>query len=106
LILVTPFDSLGRVAASHYRWLPVRLLFRHRFDPAEDLAGQPVPVAIVAGERDSLVLPARTEALRRAVPNLVYDRTIAGVGHNDIYDRTTFRDAMDDALARLRPPQR
>jgi len=101
LILVTPFDSLGRVAAGHYRWLPVRLLFRHRFDPAEDLAGQPIPVAIVAGERDTLVLPARTEALRRAIPNLVFDRTIAGVGHNDIYDRTEFRDAMADALARL-----
>lgn len=101
MILVTPFDSLGRVAAGHYRWLPVQLLFRHRFDPAEDLGGRPVPVAILAGARDTLVLPARTDALRRAVPNLVFDRTIAGAGHNDIYDRTEFRDAMGDALARL-----
>ena len=101
LILVTPFDSLGRVAAGQYPWLPVRLLFRHDLDPAEDLAEQQVPVAIIGAERDALVVPARTDALRRAVPNLVFDRTIVGVGHNDIYDRTAFRDEMKDALSRV-----
>ena len=40
-ILVTPFNSLARVAAGHYPWLPVRLLFRHSMEPASDLAGDP-----------------------------------------------------------------
>jgi alpha-beta hydrolase superfamily lysophospholipase len=63
-ILVTPFDDLARVAADHYPWLPVRLLFRHRMDSAAHLERSRVPVAIVAGGRDTLILPRRTDALR------------------------------------------
>jgi pimeloyl-ACP methyl ester carboxylesterase len=101
LILVTPFDSLAGVAAGHYRWLPVRLLLRHRLEPTTDLRGSRVPVAIVAGGADTLVPVARTEALRRAVPHLVFDRTIAGAGHNDIYADPAFPAAMRAALAAL-----
>lgn len=101
LILVTPFDSLGSVAAGHYPWLPVRALFRHRLEPAADLTGLNVPTAILAGGRDTLIPAARTDALRRAVPNLVFDRTLAGAGHNDIYQRADFHAAMREALDRI-----
>jgi pimeloyl-ACP methyl ester carboxylesterase len=101
LILVTPFDSLAAVAAGHYPWLPVRLLFRHEMDAAADLSAVRAPVAILAGGRDTLMPPARTEALRRAVPNLAFDRTIAGAGHNEIYQLPAFRNAMAEALAAL-----
>jgi len=100
-ILVTPFDSLGKVAAGQYPWLPVRLLFRNPLEPARDLAGLRLPIAIVAAARDRLILPARTEALRRAIPDLVFDATIAGVGHNDIYRDPGFPAAMTAALARI-----
>lgn len=98
-ILVTPFDSLTSVVADDYRWLPVRLLFRHRLEPARDLAGTHVPVAIIAAEADRLVPPPRTAALRAALPNLVYDRTIPRAGHNDIYGQSAFELAMRQALA-------
>ena len=101
LILVTPFDSLKAVAQGQLRWLPVRWLFRHEMKPAAWLRGSPVPAAIVAGSRDTLIPPARTEALRRAAGNIVYDRTIIGAGHNDIYDRPEFRAAMREALDRV-----
>lgn len=105
LILVTPFDSLTEVAAGHYPWLPVRLLFRHRLEPAADLGRVHVPVALVAGERDRVIPVARAEALRRAVPNVVLARTIAGAGHNDIYHEPAFRDVMREALDRVLTPQ-
>ena len=101
LILVTAFDSLGCVAAAQFPWLPVRLLFRNNLDPAEDLAGSPVPVALIAAGRDGLVLPERTEALRRAVPHLVFDRTIAFADHNNIYRHPAFAPTMREALARV-----
>jgi hypothetical protein len=100
-ILVTPFDSLAAVAAQHYPWVPVRLLFRHELPAARDLERSRLPVAIIAGGRDDLIPPARTEALRRRVPDLVYDRTIAGAGHNDVYDRQEFKAAMREAMAAL-----
>jgi pimeloyl-ACP methyl ester carboxylesterase len=98
-ILVTPFDDLARVAADHYPWLPVRLLFRHKMDSAAHLRESEVPVAILAGGRDTLILPRRTDALRRSVGNLVSDRILARAGHNDIYDDPAFRPAMQEALA-------
>lgn len=98
LILVTPFDSLAAVAADHYPWVPVRLLLRHNMEPAADLGGARMPAAIIAGGRDTLVPPARTEALRRAVPHLVLDRTIPDAGHNDVYADPAFPRAMHDAF--------
>ena len=101
LILVTPFDSLGRVAADHYPWLPVRLLFRNRLDPAEDLRRRPTPVAILSAGRDEVVPGRRTQKLRLAAPILVFDRVIEEAGHNDIYERAEFESAMHEALRRI-----
>ena len=99
LILVTPFDSLSAAAADLYPMLPVRLLFRHEMDSAAALRQADVPVAIIAAADDRLILPARTAALRRSVDRLAFDRTIAGVGHNDLYQSPRFHQAMREALS-------
>jgi len=59
-------------------------------------------VAIIAAEKDDLIGEERTEALRHQVRNLVFDRTIKRAGHNDIYARSEFHDAMHEALTRLK----
>ncbi|MEO7276639.1 MAG: alpha/beta fold hydrolase, partial [Sphingomicrobium sp.] len=84
LILVTPFDSLRAVAQSMYPWLPIGPIFEHEIDEAAALEKVRTPVAIVAAEHDEIVPTARTDALRPRVRNLVFDRTIARSGHNDI----------------------
>ena len=99
LILVTPFDSLKAAASDLYPWLPIGPFFEHEIDAAALLEDNAVPVAILAGERDTLIQPRRTDGLRSRVANLVYDRTIAGAGHNDIYARSDFQQAMREALA-------
>jgi len=101
LILVTPFDSLRGVAHDHLPWLPVGSLLRHRMEPAQDLHAVSTAVAIVTAERDEIVSTLRSAALRRAAGKLVFDRSIAGVGHNEIYDRGAFREAMKAALSAL-----
>ena len=100
LILVTAFDSLKAVAQSMYPWLPIGPLFVHEIDAAKPLRNGHVPVAIIAAERDQIVPAERTAALRKIIPNLVYDRTITGAGHNDIYARSDFHEAMREALAK------
>lgn len=101
LILVTPFDSLKEVAGDLYPFLPIGALFRHDMDAAAALKGSQVPAAIIAAERDEIISPCRTEALRPAVGNLVFDRTIPGAGHNDIYQRSDFQAAMREAVTAL-----
>jgi uncharacterized protein len=36
--------------------------------------------------------------LRKRVPNLAFDRTFAGAGHNDIYHRSDFESGLREAL--------
>ncbi len=99
LILVTPFDSLKAVASGLYPYLPVSMFFLHEMNAAAALKRSTVPTAIIAAEHDTLIPAERTDALRRATGKLVYDRTIAGTGHNDIYQRATMGHAMREALA-------
>ena len=101
LILVTPFDSLKAVAQSMYPWLPIGPFFEHEINAAVALERVRVPVAIIAAQRDEIVPAERTESLRRRVPQLVFDRTIKGAGHNDIYARSDFQQSMREALATL-----
>ena len=101
LILVTPFDSLSAAARQLHPWLPVGLLLRHDMRSSEALRGTRLPVAIVASELDGTIRPERTDALRRAVPNLVYDVTLPGARHNDVFLRPQFEPAMRAAMARI-----
>jgi pimeloyl-ACP methyl ester carboxylesterase len=101
LILVTPFDSLKKVAQAMFPWLPISPFFSHEIDAAGPLSRVSVPVAIIAAERDEIVAADRTEALRKRVSNLVVDATVERTGHNDIYARSDFHDAMRAALERL-----
>jgi pimeloyl-ACP methyl ester carboxylesterase len=98
LILVTPFDSLKAVAGDLFPWLPIGAFFQHEMATSDELRDNQVPVAILAGGRDDIVLPARTAALRREVPNLVFDRRFAEAGHNDIYHRSDFEGGLRQAL--------
>jgi hypothetical protein len=102
LILVTPFDSLKAVAEAMFPWLPIGRFFEHEIDAATALERVRAPVAIVAAERDEIIPPARTDALRPRVPHLVFDRTITHAGHNDIYARSDFQASMRAALEAVR----
>lgn len=98
LILVTPFDSLKAVAQSLYPWLPIGPFLVHEIDAADALDGGDVPVATIVAGRDEIIPAARTEALRARIGTAAYDRTIGGAGHNDIYARGDFQQAMHEAL--------
>jgi uncharacterized protein len=101
LVLVTPFDSLEALAQDHFPWAPVGLLLRHRMPVSEFMQRQSTPTALIAAGRDTNVPPRRTEPLRRAIPNLVLDVTIAEAGHSDLYDHPRFASAMREAPTRI-----
>lgn len=112
LILVTPFDSLTKLAQARFPWAPVGLLLRHRMEPAADLTGSDARIAMIAAAHDEIIPDARTEALREALaqdgPGIVFDRTIPA-GHNDLYGHPEFAGTIREALAALDagdPPDR
>jgi len=85
LVLVTPYDSMGVVAAHHFSWLPVRLLLRDRYDSASYAPQVNAPTTILAAELDDVIPRASSEALYRSFrPGLARFHLVPAVGHNDI----------------------
>ncbi len=82
LVLVTPFDSLVNAAASHYPWLPVRLLLRTRFDSAKNLRSYPGPVAFILGAGDTTVPTALGEKLYAGYRGRKHRWLVPGAGHD------------------------
>jgi uncharacterized protein len=68
---------------------------------SEFMQRQSTPTALIAAGRDTNVPPRRTEPLRRAIPNLVLDLTIAEAGHSDLCDHPRFASAMREAPTRI-----
>lgn len=70
LVLVTPFDSLGRVVRSMARGLPVDWLFSDRFRSDRHIEGVHAPVLVLRAGRDTVVRPDSTDRLvRRLAPS-------------------------------------
>ncbi|MGE3476240.1 MAG: alpha/beta hydrolase [Rhodospirillaceae bacterium] len=99
MILVTPFDSLAELAKVHFSWVPAAALLKNPMRNAELLKGLDVPTALIAAEHDEIIPRERSSMMRGAAKRMVYSRTIAGVGHNDIYESRDFANAMREALA-------
>jgi pimeloyl-ACP methyl ester carboxylesterase len=85
LALVTPYDSLVNVARAHFRWLPVAILLKDRFDSAARAPEVKAPVLIVIAAEDEIIPTARSEALAQAfAPGQVEVVVVPGVGHNTL----------------------
>lgn len=63
VILLTPWDSLTNVAQALYRFLPVGLLLKDRYDSVTHMGGFRGPVAVVMAGRDEVIANRFTKNL-------------------------------------------
>ncbi|MET0988918.1 MAG: alpha/beta hydrolase [Steroidobacteraceae bacterium] len=84
VVLITPFDSLGAVAAHHYRGLPVSALLKHPFPSIAFARQAQVPALLLAAERDEIVPPVHAERLSQAWAGPHRLHVLTNVGHNDV----------------------
>lgn len=85
LILVTPFDSVARVAADIYWYFPVSGLIKDKFDSASRADDISAPTLLLIAADDRIVPDHSTERLRDQFDkNLVTSLRIEDVGHNTI----------------------
>lgn len=68
LALVTPYDTIADVGQVHYRWLPVRLLAKDRYDSVAHLPSYKGPLLVVRAGRDMVIPHANTQRLIDALP--------------------------------------
>nr|WP_199046171.1 alpha/beta hydrolase [Dyella sp. ASV24] len=98
VVLVTPFDSLVRVAAGYFPWLPVNALMRDRFESWRYVNDIHCPVLVVQAEDDEVVPAARTVALIRAFKQTPALQMVADAGHNSIQDHADYRVSLERFL--------
>jgi pimeloyl-ACP methyl ester carboxylesterase len=95
LVLVTPYDSIERVAQGHYRWFPIFLLLRDRFDSLSRVSKISAPTLVLIAEFDEVIPRARADALVAAFPPAqVQVRLIAGATHNLEDETQNYLDAI------------
>jgi len=97
--LITPFDSVDRVGAHHYPWLPVRWLARDRFDSLARAAEVEEPVLMVVAGQDRIVPPVHAERLAGAFPRPPQQVWLAESGHNDVQRFPAHDAALRDFFA-------
>ena len=85
LILVTPYDSMTRVAGHHYPFLPVSLLLKDRYDSLSMTGQVNIPILVLTAEHDEVIPRTSSDNLIAHLPVASTTAvTIAGAGHNDI----------------------
>lgn len=82
LVLESTFQSMPALGAELYRWLPVRLLSRFRFENVAKVSSANMPVLIVHSREDELIPYSHGEALFQAAREPKRMLTVTG-GHNE-----------------------
>ncbi len=100
LVLVTPYDSLARVAGVHFPMFPVEFLMRDRYDSASRSRAVRAPVlAIIAGD-DEIIPRANSAALVKAFPpSQIQVVLLEGATHNSVDLDPGYWRAIGDFLA-------
>jgi pimeloyl-ACP methyl ester carboxylesterase len=98
-LLVSPYQSMAALAAQHYPWVPAALL-RYPLRTDEHLPRIRQPVVLLHGDRDTLIPPTHSEALKSRAPQaqLVI---VPGAGHNDLQEFDSYLGAVQAALRAL-----
>ena len=66
-VLVSPYSSMRALAAEHYPWVPAALL-RYPLDTGAAVGRLRTPLLLVHGDRDTLIAPWHSDALREFNP--------------------------------------
>jgi len=99
LVLITPFDSIVKVAENHYPFLPIHYLTRDRFEAFRYAGDITAPVLMVTAELDRIVPKERAIALGEYLTNTQVDyHMIASADHNDVTDYPEYQELVNDFI--------
>jgi uncharacterized protein len=95
-ILVSAYQSMQAIAATHYPMVP-QMVLRYPLRTHEAVAQMPSPLWLIHGEADSLIAPSHSQALHQLAPRskLVL---VPKAGHNDLQEFEVYLQAVRAAL--------
>ena len=98
-VLVSPYSSMGALAAQHYSWVPAAAL-RYPLATDADVAQLRTPLLLLHGDRDTLIAASHSETLakRNGQARL---HIVKGAGHNDLQEFDDYDSVLRAALDAL-----
>jgi len=98
-VLVSPYRSMAALAQERFAWVPAGVL-RYPLRTDQLIARIHSPILLIHGERDSLIAPSHSEALKALAPHATLLR-VPGAGHNDLQEFDVYLGAFAQALLAL-----
>lgn len=100
LVLVTPYDSLARVAGARFPMFPVELLMRDRYDSASWVRAVRAPVLAIIAGNDEIIPRANSTALVSEFPkSQIRVALLEGATHNSVDQDPGYLRAVRDFFA-------
>lgn len=101
LVLLTPYDSIVKVAQFHYPFIPAHYVARDRFEAFRYAPAISAPVLMITAELDRIVPVERALQLREYFsPGQVTYKMIPSAAHNDISEFKPYRELLKNFVAR------
>ncbi|MCW8885393.1 MAG: alpha/beta hydrolase [Motiliproteus sp.] len=98
VVLVTGYDSLVAVAASHYPFLPVRWLLHHRFESATLASEIPAPLLNLVAGQDRVVPAEHGYQLAQQWHGKVQTLSFQRANHLNITDEKGYWSAIQEFI--------
>ena len=98
LVLITPFDSVTRVAQSQYPIYPINLLLKDKYDSysrAENISAQTL---VIAAEHDHVIGMSHTQRLVDAFTKNVLFEVVEDAHHNNISEFPSYQQVMSNFM--------
>jgi len=86
LITLSAFTSMTDMGRTHYPFLPVSLMLRHRFENQSKIRDIQCPILLIHGQHDSIVPHTCCDQLQNSAHSPTTVLVLPEADHNDIFD--------------------
>ena len=98
VILITPYDSIEKVAAGRFSMFPVGLLLTQNFNALAYVKQATTQYTVIYSQRDQVIPYQRTENLIKHMKSQPHVINIPQASHNDISNYPKFWEGVDRVL--------
>lgn len=101
VILISPYQSLVQVAQTHYPFVPVKWLLKHRFESGSRAADITAPLLMIAAEQDEIIPLSHSLDLAAQWAGTVEQVIIAQATHNNVSEAAGYWQTIRQFLMRF-----
>lgn len=98
LVLISPYDSILKIAQSAFSIFPVRWLLKDRYESVKYAPLVEAPVLALLAENDNVIPTSSSEELLRHFPGFVETHVLSNSGHNNLQLHPKFYPTISEFL--------